>query len=103
MSVPSFSHIVVVVEENKDYSEIIGNPPAPYINSLATGGALLDNFTAITHPSEPNYFALYAGSTFGASSDDTYSEPDPTLATILKGSGRSFTGWVEHPKHRCRS
>ncbi len=97
MSVPSFSHIVVVVEENKDYSEIIGNPAAPYINSLANGGALLDNFTAITHPSEPNYFALFAGSTFGASSDDTYSEPDPTLATILNGAGLSFTGWVEHP------
>ena len=97
MAVPDYSHIVVVIEENKDYSEIIGNPQAPYINSLATGGALLDNFTAITHPSEPNYFALYAGSTFGLTGDDTVTEPDPTLATILQGAGKSFTGWVEHP------
>jgi hypothetical protein len=97
MAVPAFSHIVVVVEENKDYSEIIGNPQAPYINSLAADGALLDNFTALTHPSEPNYFALYAGSTFGLTADATVSEPDPTLATILQGAGQTFTGWVEHP------
>ena len=97
MAVPAYSHIVVVMMENKDYSEVIGNPQAPYINSLAAGGALLDNFDAITHPSEPNYLALYAGSTFGLASDDSVAEPDPTLATILQGAGKTFTGWVEHP------
>ncbi len=60
--VPAYSHIVVVVEENENYDDIAGNPDAPYINSLMTGGANLTNFDALTHPSEPNYFALYAGS-----------------------------------------
>src|SRR6185437_10217715 len=97
MAVPGYDHIVVVMMENHGYSQIIGSPDAPYINSLASSGALLTNYTAITHPSEPNYFALYAGSTFGITDDNHYTEPDPTLATILQGAGRTFTGYVEHP------
>jgi hypothetical protein len=92
---PPFAHIVVVVEENHSFSEIIGNPQAPYINSLASAGVLLTNYHAVSHPSEPNYFALYAGSTFGVQDDGNYSEPDPTLATILHGNGESFIGYVE--------
>ncbi|MBV8912619.1 MAG: hypothetical protein JOZ05_06230, partial [Acetobacteraceae bacterium] len=95
MTVPTYDHIVVVMEENHDYSQIIGNAQAPYINSLAAGGALLTNYDAISHPSEPNYFALYAGSTFGIADDNHYSEPDPTLATILQAAGKTFTGYVE--------
>ena len=92
---PAYDHIVVVVEENHSFGEIIGNPQAPYINSLASGGALLANYHAVTHPSEPNYFALYAGSTFGVADDANYTEPDPTLATVLQAAGRTFTGYIE--------
>lgn len=95
-SVPSYSHIVVVVEENHSYQEIAGNTAqAPFINSLIAGGASLSNFTALTHPSQPNYFALYAGSTFGTADDNPHSEPDPTLYTVLQAAGGSFTGFVD--------
>jgi len=67
--VPSYSHIVVVMEENHAYSQIIGSSQAPYINSLAREGALFTNSHAITHPSEPNYMAITSGSTYGLSSD----------------------------------
>src|SRR5712671_5091408 len=40
---PVYDHVVIVVEENKDYEEIIDNPAAAYINNvLKTEGA---NFT----------------------------------------------------------
>jgi phosphatidylinositol-3-phosphatase len=65
-------HIVVVVEENHGYSQIIGNPDAAYINSLAAVGTLFTNYHAVSHPSEPNYFALFAGSTQGIRDDGTY-------------------------------
>ncbi len=103
MAVPTYDHIIVVMMENHDYSEIIGNPQAPYINSLAAGGALLSNYSAITHPSQPNYFALYAGSTFGIADDNPYTETGPTLATILQGAGKTFAGYVEHPNSAYRS
>ena len=80
---PAYDHIVVVVEENHSYAEIIGNSQAAYINALATGGALLTNYHAVAHPSQPNYLALYAGSTFGVQDNSDHSEPDPTLGSIL--------------------
>ena len=52
-------HVVIVLEENKPYNQIIGSPNAPYINSLAAQGTLLTNSYGITHPSQPNYLALF--------------------------------------------
>jgi phosphatidylinositol-3-phosphatase len=92
---PGYDHIIVVVEENHAYEEILGNLQAGYINSLASNGALLTNYHAITHPSQPNYFALYAGSTFGVQDNNVHFESGPTIATILQGSGKTFTGFVE--------
>ena len=98
-AVPHYDHIVVVMMENHDYSEIIGNTSeAPYINALAASGALLTNYSdSGVHPSEPNYLALYAGSTFGVTDDNFHSQTGPTLGTILQAAGKTFTGYVENP------
>jgi len=67
---PRFDHVVVVIEENKDYSEVIGSgTPDSYINSLAAQGMLFTNSHAITHPSQPNYLDLYSGSDQGVLGD----------------------------------
>jgi hypothetical protein len=92
---PAYDHVVVVIEENHSYENIIGNGQDPFINYLASGGALLTNYHAITHPSEPNYLALYAGSTFGVRDNADHNEPDPTLGSILQANGKSFLGYVE--------
>src|SRR5689334_151780 len=68
-SVPRPDHVVVVVEENHSDQAIIGNSDAPYINSLASTGANMTSFFAETHPSEPNYLALFSGSTQGVTDD----------------------------------
>ncbi|SDR58113.1 Phosphoesterase family protein [Rhizobiales bacterium GAS113] len=94
-------HIVVVVEENHGYSQIIGNPDAAYINSLAAAGMLFTNYHAVSHPSEPNYFALFSGSTQGITGDGTFFFPDaPTLAGELRQAGYSFVGYAEPPIDR---
>ncbi len=96
--VPAYDHVVVVVEENHGFNQIVGNAQASYINSLATGGALLTNYFAVTHPSQPNYFALYAGTTFGVTDDAVHLQgSQPTLGTILTSAGASFRGFVESP------
>jgi phosphatidylinositol-3-phosphatase len=69
--VPRLSHIVIVVMENEELGEIIGNPAAPYINRLARTGALATAYYAVAHPSLPNYLALTGGSTFGVEEDCT--------------------------------
>jgi hypothetical protein len=94
--VPTPDHVVVVVEENQSYSDIIGNSAAPYINSLAAGGALFTNSFAITHPSQPNYLALFSGSTQGVTDDNAcgpFSGPD--LGSALAAAGRTFGGYSE--------
>jgi regulation of enolase protein 1 (concanavalin A-like superfamily) len=59
-----FGHIVIMTLENQNYTSIIGNPNMPYLNSLLGQGALLTNFYANFHPSQPDYFALTTGQSF---------------------------------------
>src|ERR1700730_2602394 len=54
-TVPAFDHIFVIVDENKAASDIVGSPQAPYINSLAGQNGLASQYSAIAHPSLPNY------------------------------------------------
>jgi len=60
--VPSFEHVFVVVEENQNYADVIGNTKdMPYLNTLATRYGLATNYYANAHPSINNYFFLTAG------------------------------------------
>jgi len=95
-TVPRPDHVVMVIEENHDFSEIIGSSSAPYINALASQGATLTNSHAITHPSEPNYLALFAGSTFGLSDDSCPNRfTSANLAQELIKARGSFGGYSE--------
>ena len=97
-SIPTYAHVVVVMEENHSFSDIIGNTAdAPYINSLANGGALLTSSYAVTHPSDPNYLALFAGNTFGLTSDECPLAEGNTanLGSELLGAGDTFKGYSE--------
>jgi len=95
-TLPRPDHVVVVIEENHAYSEIIGSSSAPYINSLASRGAVLTDSHAITHPSEPNYLALFAGSTFGLSDDSCpHTFTSANLAQELIKAKGSFGGYSE--------
>src|SRR4051794_13301355 len=59
----AYSHVVVVILENRDYAEIIGDKAAPYINAVLTRhGTVLTNSIALSRPSQPNYLQLFSGS-----------------------------------------
>jgi acid phosphatase len=98
--IPMPDHVVIVFEENKSYSQIIGNPTAPYINGLLSQGASLTNMFAVTHPSQPNYIAFFSGSQQGVTSNNTPPAASlpftaPNLGAQLIQSGRTFTGYSE--------
>jgi phosphatidylinositol-3-phosphatase len=95
-SVPQPAHTVVVVLENHGYGQVIGSSDAPFLNQLASRGALFTQSYAITHPSEPNYLALFSGSTQGVTSDAcpvTFTAPN--LAAGLLAAGKTFAGYAE--------
>jgi acid phosphatase len=64
-------HVAVILMENHEYGDIIGQATTPYINRLARRYALATSMYAVSHPSLPNYLALTGGSTFGIDSDCT--------------------------------
>ncbi len=95
-AVPAPAHVIVVMEENHGYSQIIGSPQAPYINSLAAQGALFTNSFAVEHPSEPNYLDLFSGSNQGITNDScphTFSVQ--SLESELITAKKTFTGYSE--------
>src|ERR1700712_1094141 len=83
-AVPRPDHVVVVVMENHSNTDVIGSSSAPYINSLARAGANFSQSYAITHPSQPNYLALFSGSTQGVSDNSCpHSFSTPNLGSEL--------------------
>jgi phosphatidylinositol-3-phosphatase len=88
--------VVVVVEENHAFDQIIGSPSAPFLNQLAGQGVLLTNYQAITHPSLPNYLAMISGDTHGISSDcTTCTVTGPNLADQLQTAGISWKAYLQ--------
>jgi phosphatidylinositol-3-phosphatase len=94
---PTLAHVVIVVEENRSQANIIGNQSAPFINALAANGAMMAQSFAETHPSEPNYLALFAGDTFGVTKDvcPVNGGAQPNLGSELLAAGYTFVGYAE--------
>lgn len=91
-----FDHVILVIEENKSFSTIIGNQDAPYINQLAKAGALFIDAHAVMHPSQPNYLALFAGTTDGIADDSCpHDLSGPNLASELMEKKLSFVIYSE--------
>ncbi|HEV3359396.1 MAG TPA: alkaline phosphatase family protein [Pseudonocardiaceae bacterium] len=94
--VPRPDHVVIVVEENHAFGDVIGSAAAPYFASLAAQGALFTQSFALTHPSQPNYLALFSGSTQGVSDDScpqTFNADN--LGHQLLAAKLGFTGYSE--------
>jgi acid phosphatase len=65
-AVPPLDHVIVVVLENHSYSQALA---MPYLRSLADSFVSFLDSRAVTHPSQPNYLAMWAGSTLGVTSN----------------------------------
>ena len=95
-AVPSLNHVVVVVMENRNYDQV---RTAPYIARLVATASSFSDYHAITHPSQPNYLALWAGSTLGVSDDACPAPGSPFTAQNLghacEAAGLSWRAYVE--------
>jgi hypothetical protein len=98
-NLPIYDHIVVVIEENKDYKQIADNPAAPYINgTLRAQGASFTQMYAEEHHSEGNYFWLFSGSNQGVKYEDAVPSKcfnSSSLGEQLIRAGRSFKSYSE--------
>lgn len=93
---PEPPHIVIFILENKGFSQIIGNPQAPFLNALAKNNMIMTNYHAMTHPSLPNYVELVAGSSGTSHSDDPSQRfVVSTVVDKLKSKGLTVSGYFE--------
>ncbi len=90
-------HVVVAIFENKSYQQVKGNHAAPYLNALIARSAVFVNAHGVTHPSQPNYVALFSGSTQGVTDDHcpVRLTGKPNLAKQLLDAGHTFVGYSE--------
>jgi phosphatidylinositol-3-phosphatase len=94
--VPDFTHVVVVVFENHEAVSIDGSPSARTFRALGRRYARLTDYTAVAHPSLPNYLALVSGSTWGITSDCTDCVVHGTsLADTLAAAGKTWKTYAE--------
>ncbi len=89
-------YVQLVIFENESYDDVIGSSQAPYITSLSNTWANMTQSFAITHPSEPNYLALFSGSTQNVNGDQCpVSYGVQSLGSELLKAKVSFTGYAE--------
>jgi phosphatidylinositol-3-phosphatase len=93
--IPRLDHVLVIMMENHGYSQMAGNPNAPFINEYMRTANLATNYFAIAHPSLTNHLEIVGGSNFGVLSDN---DPDwhnagcrTNLSTGLAATDRPAT------------
>jgi hypothetical protein len=103
---PIYDHVVIVVNENKDYREIIRQPgqplklDAPYINDvLVAEGAQFTQSFGTEHLSQGNYYWLFSGANQGVGhQDNEFPGPPfmtPNLGSQLIAAELTFKGYSE--------
>jgi len=94
---PRPDHVVVVIEENRGYSQIMNMRNSnSYVHALARRGVLFMESYGVTNPSQPNYLALFSGSTQGVTLNSCpHTFDNDNLASSLLAAGLSFASYSE--------
>ena len=90
-------HIVIIVMENENLGNVLKNP---YFAGLAGRGALLKNFRALTHPSQPNYIAMISGELY-VRDNNRHDLPQTNLVDLLEAAHVSWKAYQEDYPGAC--
>ena len=92
---PASNHVLLLLEENQNYTNVIGNSQWPYLNSLATQYALATQYYANAHPSIPNYFMLTTGQTITLDDSFTGTVDADNIVRELAAAGKTWKAYEE--------
>lgn len=93
-----FERVITVIFENNDYNKVM---KAPFFRSLADQGANFSNIFALARPSQPNYFALTAGTTAGVDTNDDVNLDIQSIVDLLEAKGLTWKAYVEDFPGNC--
>jgi phosphatidylinositol-3-phosphatase len=99
--VPAFSYVWVIVMENTGFDRVVGAADAPFLNDLIARGGLATAYHGVGRPSQPNYLALFSGSTHGIADNDLHDIDAPTIADQLEGAGLTWREYAENVPSGC--
>lgn len=94
---PSFDHIFIVVLENTNAEDAYSQP---FMRMIANQGAYLANFHGVTHPSQPNYFALTSGSTWNVD-NGMITLDTGHIGDLLEAKGKKWKVYVDNYPGNC--
>jgi hypothetical protein len=95
ITVPSSTHVFLLVEENHSYSSVIGSSSMPYLNSLASKYGLATQYYANTHPSIGNYFMATAGAIITNNDSFCSTITNDNLVRHLLNAGKTWKSYAE--------
>lgn len=102
-AVPRLDHVIVIMEENNGFTDVIGNKAAPNLNYLArTFGLETKYYGLSSDSSETNYVGLLGGSLHGVTNDDAYWKNRvnaPSLISQLDQAGISWKAYLQGLPH----
>jgi hypothetical protein len=99
--VPDFTNVWIIVLENRDYSRVVGADDLPYMSGLIDRYGLAEQYFGVARPSQPNYFAMFSGSTHGVADNDNHDIDAPNLADQIEASGRTWRQYTENVPPGC--
>jgi len=95
-----YQHVVWIWFENHGIDQVIGAKQAPYFTAVARSCGLATRYSAITHPSLPNYIAATSGGTQGIHGDGPPSK-NATRARSIFEVARSWKAYQESMPRPC--
>jgi hypothetical protein len=99
--IPNFGHIYLLILENKGLDQILSTTKAPYLSSLIARYGLATNYNAVWQKSQPNYLALFSGSTHDVTDDQSHDFAGPNLADQIDASERTWAIFAENVPAGC--
>lgn len=99
-AIPRLSHVFVIVMENHSAAQILHDPAAASIDALARRYAYAADYSAVTHPSLPNYIALTSGALHGITDDRNpptagYAVNAVNLADRIQAAGLTWKAYAD--------
>ncbi|HEV8698022.1 MAG TPA: alkaline phosphatase family protein [Candidatus Limnocylindrales bacterium] len=99
--IPAFSNVWIIVLENRDYSRVVGADDLPYLTGLIDRYGLAESYHGVARPSQPNYLAMFSGSTHGVTDNGTHDIDAPNVADQIEAAGRTWRQYAENVPSGC--
>jgi phospholipase C len=103
-TINGINHVIIIVMENKGYTQIIGASDAPYQNELAKKYASASKYYGVFPDSLPNYISIISGYPYLTKDKDPGTIPplkEQTIVNLLQSKNLTWKGIFEDMPDVC--